>query len=308
MQKRKILVVEDDPQVLAMLGEALDLMGVQPHCLASSREAAELIQKEKFDGVFLDWLMPELNGLELAKRIRASEPNARCPIFMLTGNNKRLALRESFDVGINLFLQKPISLEHIRRLLNIRRDTALEKQRHHSRVPLAVPVVCKWEHRQAQGQSIKPESHRLAGGNGRSATPGRPGAPGARPAGRKPTTGGDCRGDAHQHRRSPDRLPVHRRRLRGVAAAEELRRTGTDRPALRVKPSPSRFRPPPPALNTEFHRKESSQLGDRLAGSSPRLISGGRKNEIAAHRPALDASCDCATNPRAPPRRAARIR
>lgn len=154
MEKRKILVVEDDPQVLAMLGEALDLMGVQPHCLASSREAAELIQKEKFDGVFLDWLMPELNGLELAKRIRASEPNARCPIFMLTGNDKRLALKESFDVGINLFLQKPISLEHIRQLVNVSRDTALEKQRHHSRVPLEVPVVCKWEHRQAQGQSI----------------------------------------------------------------------------------------------------------------------------------------------------------
>ena len=64
--KPKILVVEDDEQMLRLLGEVLAQMGAEPYCEGSSVHAAELAEHEKFDGVFLDWKMPELDGLELA--------------------------------------------------------------------------------------------------------------------------------------------------------------------------------------------------------------------------------------------------
>ncbi|MFB3140776.1 MAG: response regulator, partial [Candidatus Acidiferrales bacterium] len=62
--------------------------------------AAELAEREKYDGVFLDWKMPELDGLELAQRIRQSTMNPNCPIVMITGITEPGALKNSFQAGI----------------------------------------------------------------------------------------------------------------------------------------------------------------------------------------------------------------
>lgn len=56
--KPKILVVEDDPAMLRLLCEVLSRSGAEPRCLTSSREAAELTNREKFHAVFLDWRSP----------------------------------------------------------------------------------------------------------------------------------------------------------------------------------------------------------------------------------------------------------
>ena len=55
----RILVVDDELAALELIGQTLTALGTEPKCIHSSRLAAELIQKEKFDGVFLDWMMPE---------------------------------------------------------------------------------------------------------------------------------------------------------------------------------------------------------------------------------------------------------
>ena len=67
----KILIVDDDLQMLGLLGNVLSQMGAEPHCVASSPQAAELITRHKFDGMFLDSDMPEMTGVELAERKRA---------------------------------------------------------------------------------------------------------------------------------------------------------------------------------------------------------------------------------------------
>ena len=51
----RILVVDDERQMLQLLKELLTQMGAEPCCVDSSREAAEWINREKFDGIFLDW-------------------------------------------------------------------------------------------------------------------------------------------------------------------------------------------------------------------------------------------------------------
>ncbi|MFQ5791780.1 MAG: response regulator, partial [Acidobacteriota bacterium] len=62
-RKPKILVVDDDLAALELIARTLESLGTTPTCVQSSPAAAELIGKEKFDGVFLDWLMPEMDGL-----------------------------------------------------------------------------------------------------------------------------------------------------------------------------------------------------------------------------------------------------
>lgn len=153
-----ILVVDDDPQMLNMLGEVLADMGTEPRLVQSSRQAAEIVNREKFDGVFLDWFMPELDGLQLAERIRWSKTNSTCPMVMLTGNQEPDAMRQCFRVGINFFLQKPATVERIQNLVKAARDLMMQERLRYQRVPLAVAVRCQWQvqsyEQKASGETV----------------------------------------------------------------------------------------------------------------------------------------------------------
>ncbi len=152
--KAKILVVDDDQQVLYLLGEVLTREGAEPHCVESSPQAAERVERERFDGVFLDWNMPELSGLKLARRIRNSSVNAHCPIVMLTGFATPELREESLRTGINFFLPKPVSMQQVRVLLNSIRGLMLEERRTAPRIPVHTPVVCAWDQHQVKGRTL----------------------------------------------------------------------------------------------------------------------------------------------------------
>ena len=136
--KPRMLVVDDEIALLEFLGEVLKGRGASPHCVQSSRQAAELVDREKFDGVFLDWKMPELDGLELARHIRWSKSNSRCPIAMLTGAAEPEGLRQCFRAGVNFFLQKPATVAQIERLFNAARDAMFQEHLRYLRIPLEV--------------------------------------------------------------------------------------------------------------------------------------------------------------------------
>jgi len=140
----RLLVVEDDRQTLSFLREVLVEKGTDPRCLQSASQAAQLINHEKFDGIFLDWLMPELSGLDLARQVRASKSNSNCPIVMITGNADPAAMRESFAAGVSFFLLKPVGPEQIERLLRATRAMMLQEHLRYQRVPFQAPVLCRW--------------------------------------------------------------------------------------------------------------------------------------------------------------------
>jgi len=148
----KIMVVDDHLPTLNLLGEALHRLNAEPRCFPSSQQAADAIKREKFDGVFLDWMMPELSGLELAERIRWSKTNSRSPIVMITGADESHAIRDCFRMGVDLFLHKPISHQQVRALFAAIHGRMLEERLRYQRVPVRVPVDCEWD---LQGYPIK---------------------------------------------------------------------------------------------------------------------------------------------------------
>lgn len=99
----KILVAEDEPAMLRLLGQVLEESGARPHLLSSSQHAAELINRDKYDGAILNWRLPEMDGLELARRIRSSSSNSSIPLVMITAVDDRKAAEECFKAGIDLF-------------------------------------------------------------------------------------------------------------------------------------------------------------------------------------------------------------
>ncbi len=140
----KIIIVEDDPSSLQLMGDVLGRMGAEARLLGNPVQAARLIEREKFDGAFIDLRMPEMDGIELARRIRRSHSNSRIPIVMITGVGAGV-VKDSFGVGVNFYLQKPVTIERLRNLLNATRGSMLAERRRYQRAPVKLWVRVKWE-------------------------------------------------------------------------------------------------------------------------------------------------------------------
>ncbi|MDR2596607.1 MAG: response regulator [Treponema sp.] len=127
MPHAQILVVDDLPVNLLVARGLLAPYGLQTDTAASGREAIELVNKNKYDLIFMDHMMPEMDGIETAAAIRKIEGYAHTPIVALTANALRGMKELYLEKGFDDYLSKPISPEAldviINKLLN-KRETA----------------------------------------------------------------------------------------------------------------------------------------------------------------------------------------
>jgi CheY-like chemotaxis protein len=143
MASLKLLVVEDDIASLELMTEVFTSLEAEVRPVADSMEAANLIDKEKFDGIFMDLGMPNLHGFELAKKIRSSSWNKTTPIVIVTGRDERQTMQEAFAIGATFFLLKPVDRQKLSILFRTVRGGMLENRRRSIRVPIQTDVTCE---------------------------------------------------------------------------------------------------------------------------------------------------------------------
>lgn len=141
MATLKILIVEDDAASLELMAELLKQLKTDVRAISEGQEAAGLIQREKFDAIFLDLKMPILSGFELAKLVRESACNKATPLVIVTGRDERDTMHLSFSVGATYFLQKPVDAQKLAPLLEKIQKPSSEHRRC-VRVPLNTDVTC----------------------------------------------------------------------------------------------------------------------------------------------------------------------
>ena len=139
----KILVVDDDLNALRTMQRLLRFFGMTVCSLSSSVEAAERINLERFDGMFLDVIMPEMDGLELTRRVRQSEVNGNTVIVVVSGGDQETTMKKAYEAGASAFLHKPFDHRQLLHLLNTTRGTLLAERRQHRRVALVTGVSCR---------------------------------------------------------------------------------------------------------------------------------------------------------------------
>lgn len=111
-----ILVVDDAKFSSTMIGRALTNAGYQDVRSASSaKEALALLEQRPANVLLADWLMPEMDGLELTSRVRQLDEAARhyTYIILLTGKEGDNALHEAFDRGVDDFINKAVMNEQL---------------------------------------------------------------------------------------------------------------------------------------------------------------------------------------------------
>ena len=111
--KPKVMVVDDDRDVLDLLCLVLEALGVSCEPAMSGEDAISLLEGSQFDLLILDKNLPGISGMETAKRARDIHPDM--PIAMVTGYASEESTSEAASIGIDDYIKKPIDVDSFRR-------------------------------------------------------------------------------------------------------------------------------------------------------------------------------------------------
>ncbi|MDJ0839346.1 MAG: response regulator [Acidobacteriota bacterium] len=112
----KVLVVDDSRTMRRIIIKGLRELGYEDVLEASNgKEGLAQLAGGEVELVITDWNMPGINGLEMARKIRAGEaPNKDVPILMVTTNAAHGDVVEALKVGVNNFLGKPMTTDMLK--------------------------------------------------------------------------------------------------------------------------------------------------------------------------------------------------
>jgi CheY-like chemotaxis protein len=107
----RILIVDDNEDFRSVLASALRSHGYLTSEAADGQEALQTLTTTDTDMAIVDLDMPKLNGLALSKKVKEAAPDY--PIVMVTGYAQFYSAAEILSVGVDAFLQKPVSMEKL---------------------------------------------------------------------------------------------------------------------------------------------------------------------------------------------------
>ncbi len=117
----KVIVIDDEPFILMMIEDKLRRAGIQVVTLRESINALPIIKRERPDLIILDWMMPELSGIDLCKMIKSDNDLKDIPVFMLTAKGQDADRQLGLKAGAIQYITKPFSpkalLEIVKKVL-----------------------------------------------------------------------------------------------------------------------------------------------------------------------------------------------
>ena len=122
----KILIVEDEKKIANSLRKNFNDEGFETSVCYDGAKALEVVSKEKFDIILLDWRIPEVTGINVCKRIRSA--NNQTPIILLTALTNISNKVEALNSGADDYVTKPFSFEEV-----LARVTALIRRNNSSK-------------------------------------------------------------------------------------------------------------------------------------------------------------------------------
>ena len=148
MSRNRILIVDDEPAIREMVAVALELADFDVLEAENAQRGHEIIVDERPDLVLLDWMLPSVTGIELARRLKRDETTNEVPIIMLTAISEEDNKLQGLDVGADDYITKPFStrelISRIKAVLRRASSVAAEK---------AIEV---------EGLCLDPVSHRIS--------------------------------------------------------------------------------------------------------------------------------------------------
>lgn len=115
---RHVLVVDDGQSERTFYSATLKKAGYTVDTACCAKEALEVVQQKKPNVILMDFSMPDMNGNELCRHLKASDDTAGIPVIFLTGSARSTDVMDCFDAGGEYFLTKPIQAKSLIRQVN----------------------------------------------------------------------------------------------------------------------------------------------------------------------------------------------
>lgn len=114
--EQKLLIVDDEAHIRMLIGQTLEELedeGVNFFTAENGEQALEIIQQEKPQLVFLDVMMPKMNGMEVCRRVKKELGLNDVFIILLTAKGQELDRQKGQEVGADVYMTKPFDPEAI---------------------------------------------------------------------------------------------------------------------------------------------------------------------------------------------------
>jgi DNA-binding NarL/FixJ family response regulator len=126
---KKILVIEDEPEMRRNLITILRLEKFHPLAAENGRVGVELAGKEKPDLILCDVMMPELDGHSVLQALRENPDTASIPFIFLTAKGEKIDVRSGMNLGADDYLTKPVAKADLLNAIRSRLERAAQQAR-----------------------------------------------------------------------------------------------------------------------------------------------------------------------------------
>jgi len=154
--KSTIMVVDDDPDQVDLLRIRLEQRGFNVMCVYSGSQALAGLEKQKPDLILLDIGMPEMNGFEVLRRLKAAPETSSIPVILLSALDQLKDISTGYKLGADHYITKPFKNAHLMMLI----DHLLSGDRRH-----AVECLYEGEYANVQDKVAIHQKIVLGGGN-----------------------------------------------------------------------------------------------------------------------------------------------
>lgn len=114
----KILVVDDNRDNVKMVSDMITIIGHQPIAASNGYEALDILAQQHIPFAIVDWMMPEMDGIELIHRIRAQFSERYIYIIMLTARDSGDDIATGLEIGADDYVSKPFPVREMRARIN----------------------------------------------------------------------------------------------------------------------------------------------------------------------------------------------
>lgn len=108
-----ILLIDDDPFQQRLVAQMLDAQPYELICAGSGAEGLAVLRKRRPDLVLMDYALPDVDGIEATRRLKAAAQFAEIPVVMITGNSEKTVVVESLKAGAADFVVKPLDRDRL---------------------------------------------------------------------------------------------------------------------------------------------------------------------------------------------------
>jgi len=111
--KHKILIVDDNPDSVAIMRSILESRGYDVAAAQSGAEALDFLQRETVNLVLLDIMMPEMSGTEVLQRIKDNAATGRLPVILVTAKTQDEDVLSGYQYGADYYITKPFTAKQL---------------------------------------------------------------------------------------------------------------------------------------------------------------------------------------------------